>query len=750
MTLNPINKSQQDFSMRVINVSPDIICGLDTEGITTFINPATEKITGYNKDEIIGENWIKLFYPDENYNEIEELLRKSSDDEVIEYEMILTCKNGDKKNISWSSFTKRDNNNNILEFIVFGKDITMRKHAEEAISDLQEYQRVISDASFEAIFLSNKGICLSQNLTAEKMFGYTLEEAIGKPGTDWIAPEGRDIVIKHMMAGDEFPYETIALRNDGTTFAAEIQGRMFESKDIQYRVTALRDITLRKQAEETMNLFQIAVAASTDAIGMSTPEGKHSYQNEAFDHMFGDIGEDPPATLYFDQSVGRKVFQTIMTGYPWTGEVKMNGANNTILDILLRAYAVKDENGKVINLIGVHTDITERKKAELELIKSREKAEESDKLKSAFLANISHEIRTPLNAIVGFSDLLIKSNVSKEKKEKFQRIIRLNNKALTSLINDIIDISKIEANQLKLLFSDSNISELLIEIKDTFNEIKKDEGKENIDIIYKPDEKHKDLVLNTDSLRFKQVIQNLIENSLKYTKEGYIEFGYNVINNETVQFFVKDTGIGISDNKIKLIFDRFRQANDEVRIEYGGVGLGLAISKNIIELMDGKIWVKSSENKGSTFYFTVPFKKPLKVRSKKEVPNSITTEYDLDNITILVAEDNEFNFEYIKEAISGANMNVIWAKNGKEAVEICKNNNNIDLVLMDIKMPVMDGFEALKEIKLIKPNLRIIAQTAYALPNDEIRIKQAGFNGYLTKPINDDDLIRMIKINLNK
>ena len=373
----------------------------------------------------------------------------------------------------------------------------------------------------------------------------------------------------------------------------------------------------------------------------------------------------------------------------------------------------------------------------------KDRAEESDRLKSSFLANMSHEIRTPMNAIIGFSKLLDKENLSKEKKSKYIQYIQNSGKNLSLLINDIVDISKIESNQLKLFMSECSLNEMLNEIQDSFIQHAIYLNKKKVNVVLKKGIDQPKLDIYTDPTRLRQVISNLIGNALKFTFEGTVEFGYTQ-KDDFLEFYVSDTGIGISENKREIIFERFGQVEEVLSINPSGTGLGLAISKNLIEIMGGKIWVTSEVKKGSTFTFTIPFQQIHNENQNESiiVPQSIKS---LANQNILVADDDDLNYIFYYELLSIEKINIIRARDGAEAVNIMKTNENIDLVLMDIKMPVMTGIEAMQKIREFNTKTPIIAQTAYTMANERVNYLKQGFDDYISKPIDIDVLFGMIR-----
>ena len=386
----------------------------------------------------------------------------------------------------------------------------------------------------------------------------------------------------------------------------------------------------------------------------------------------------------------------------------------------------------------------------VDLIAAKEKAEQSDKLKSAFLANFSHEIRTPMNAIMGFSYLLRENDRTNDEKEEFIELILSNSRHLLNLINEIIDISRIEAGELILDLKLTNLNQLISEIVTQYDDQKALINKANIGLRLSAEIINSSVSIKTDPIKLRQILVNLLENALKFTEEGYIEFGFKFEQYEGQDFivlYVKDTGIGINEDAKSFIFERFRKVENAGADKlYRGAGLGLAISKRLVELMGGKIWVESELNKGSVFYFTLPFAKnessiEFVIESRSEYKSA---SYNWNDKVILIAEDEPTNYKYIENVLSKTRIGLLWAKNGLETCEFLKKRSDINLVLMDIRMPIMDGYEATKRIKQINKDIPIIAQTAYALDYEKQEILKAGCDNYIAKPYSDSELLAMI------
>ncbi|NJK94482.1 MAG: response regulator [Bacteroidales bacterium] len=361
-------------------------------------------------------------------------------------------------------------------------------------------------------------------------------------------------------------------------------------------------------------------------------------------------------------------------------------------------------------------------------------------LKSSFLANMSHEIRTPMNSIIGFAQILNDPGLTDEKRQEYIDIINSQGEHLLTLINDIIDISKIENNGLALREEICNIKELVIELQTFFSQNRRN----SIEVHLQISDEIMNPVISIDATRLRQILTNLIGNAIKFTSNGFVEFGYTLTETNFVQFYVKDTGVGIPKDKQNRIFERFYQVETQTKESLvRGTGLGLAISKALVNLMGGRIWVESEEFVGSTFYFTIPY--VPSVAAKKPINIHPANYKDIfHDLTILVAEDIESNYMFMNYALAITGIKMLWAKNGKEAIEIFKNNQSVSLILMDINMPVLDGYEATRKIKQINPSVPIIAQTAYAMESDKKRVLEAGCDDYLSKPIKVGILIDTI------
>lgn len=399
------------------------------------------------------------------------------------------------------------------------------------------------------------------------------------------------------------------------------------------------------------------------------------------------------------------------------------------------------KQGEKIYRDGFVTDITEQKMFESELIGARDKAEESDKLKSTFMANMSHEIRTPMNAIIGFLEFLTnEDDIPREEQKEYMRIVSDNANQLLKLIGDILDISKIDAGQMRITPEKTNVNVLLQDIHTSFQASAIMGQSKNIQLLIDTKNADQGGMFTLDSARLRQILNNLIANAIKFTDQGSVKFGYKV-SPEGLHFYVEDTGIGIQKEKLEDLGKPFRQLHDQtLASKYGGTGIGLAISTNLVRLMGGRFWVDSEPRKGSIFQFTIPC---------KEIPSSLEEDspyhelpaaknlpdYSLKGHTLLLVEDMDSNMGYLKTLLKHTEATLLSASNGLEAVEMVKNHPEIEMILMDVRMPGMSGIEATVHIKEIRPDLPVIGQTAFMTQEDKDAMISAGFDDFIAKPV---------------
>ncbi|MCD6201919.1 MAG: PAS domain S-box protein [Bacteroidales bacterium] len=519
-------------------------------------------------------------------------------------------------------------------------------------------------------------------------------------------------------------------------------------------LVTITDLSERIKYEKQLKVLSSAVDHSPASVVITDRKGNIEYVNPKFTEVTGytpeeAIGSNPRILKSgnLPDSFYKTLWHTITQGNEWRGEFENKKKNGELFWELASISGIKNEKGEIVYYVAIKEDITERKKAELELTKAKERAEESDRLKTAFLANMSHEIRTPLNAIIGFANILQSDQLEEKQKEEYFSLINLSSQSLLKLIDDIIDVAKIEAKHIRIASHSFDLNELLDELYVYFQKEKTlHKGQVRL-LLTRPFDQEFRIV--ADAIRVKQVLSNLLGNAIKFTKKGSVEFGYSLTEKKTIKFFVKDTGVGVPEDKQKVIFDRFRQVDDSYTREFSGTGLGLWISKNLAELMGGDISVESEEGKGSTFYFVLPLQENIEipgiVEKKTETEEEQKSVSDWSTKKVLIAEDNESNFEYLKAILSVKKAVVIRAMNGLDVLEKVKTHENVDVVLMDIQMPELNGYEATRLLKKMYPDITVIAQTAFAMSEDRKKALDAGCDGYIAKPIQPHKLITLLE-----
>ena len=534
------------------------------------------------------------------------------------------------------------------------------------------------------------------------------------------------------------------------TFAERIS-KTIEKIEVEQQLKEQNKLLIAANQKAIENELQTIVVGDTipDLVWIKDVEGTYLRCNARFEQFFGATKSEIVGKTDYD-FVDKELADffrlndkiAMEVGEPSTNEEKITFASDGHTEILETIKTpLYNQNNEIIGVLGVGRNITKTKEYERNLIASKEKAEESDRLKSAFLANMSHEIRTPMNSILGFTQILKGGDISEEERKEFLDIIYSSGNQLLAIISDIIDISKVDANQISIHKSSCNINSIL---DDLYAKFLITIVNPNVTLSIHKGLNNLESNVKTDKNRLIQILSNLLENAIKFTKKGTIEFGYT-IKDKHLKFFVKDTGYGIAKKDQQLIFERFSQAKQKHTF-VAGTGLGLSIVKELLKLLGGEIWVTSEIGKGATFYFTIPLifaKQPKMKPPSKALDNTI-------NITVLIAEDILPNFLYLKALFSKYNYQIIHAINGAEALKLFHKNKTIDLVLMDIKMPVMDGLNATREIRKIDKNIPIIALTAFALENDKEKAIEAGCDDYISKPVSNEKLIEIIHKHIKK
>lgn len=673
---------------------------------------------------------------------------------------------------SYTTANAFDNRIGIIEMLA--REIALFMERKKIIDDLVTAKEVsqeneirfqaLHNASFGGIAIHDKGMILDCNQGLSKISGYSVEELIGMDGLLLIAPQYRSIVMENILAGFEKPYEAVGLRKNGQVYPLRLEGRNIPYRGMSVRVVEFRDITDQKLAESKLREkdLQFAKLSSNlpDLIYQFTRRPDGSYYvpiaSSGIKNIFGCSPEEvvdnfePIARVIYPDDRDR-VMEDIEHSAKnlsyFTCEFRVQIPGKPVQWIYSRSSPEMLPDGS-ITWYGFNANITEIKLYEQELVAAKEKAELSDRLKSAFLANMSHEIRTPMNGILGFTELLRDPELSYDSKMDFIQMIDKSGRRLLSTVNDIIEMSQIEAGAVTIHKSPIKLVRLLDDITRFYAEEAKSKG---IDLTFNADNVHLDLIVYCDKNKLNSIVTNLIKNAIKYTFKGWIKVTLAVAG-KLITLSVKDTGIGIPPDRQQAVFNRFEQADINDKMALQGSGLGLAITKNYAELLGGRIWLESEEHVGSVFYVELPLQKghvanELKTESEL-TSNFVQANFDLPRLTILVAEDDEASFEYLSVLLAKWETELIHCKKGEEVLEQLNSKTGVDLILMDIKMPGMGGLEATREIRKKNGTIPIIAQTAHAFTTDKERALEAGCNDYISKPIQGKELMRLIMKNV--
>lgn len=755
----------------LFNNATDAIYIQDKEGKFVDVNMGAVRMYEYPREYFIGKSPEILSAPGKNdLNAVAKFVQKAFAGKPQKFEFWGIDKNG-------RIFPKEVRLNKGSYFgeeviIAFSQDISDRKQAMEALKESQRQiatllgnlqgmaYRCLNDKNWTMEFVSEGGFELTGYKPSDLINNHTISY------NELIYPDDRERVWNQIQnalkKNQSFQLSYRIITKDKIEKWVFEQGIGIYSGDGKLMALEgfISDITDRKHAELEIRKLSSSVEQSPTIIIITNLLGNIEYVNPQFYKVTGYspdevIGKNPkilksgntPKELY------KTLWKSITTGKKWYGEFQNKKKSGELYWESANIFPLKNEFGDITHFIGMKEDITNRKNMEEDLIRAKEKAEESDRLKSSFLANMSHEIRTPMNAIIGFSQLLSDTGVTNKERIHYVNLIQNSSNDLLGLIDDIIDISKIEAGQIKIFKSQYFVDNILVELYDSHNEfLKTKENKKNLQLIYNRPVGGQHVVVYTDIDRFKQIIRNLLSNAIKFTDVGSVEFGYEIDysqNYSFVRFYVKDTGIGIPEDKLTVIFDSFRQASVSDTKIYGGTGLGLAITKKLVELLGGEIWVESVTGKGSSFYFTIPYQPAV-------IPNDVNLngiiskrakKLTLNSKTLLVVEDDDQSYFFFESILKKTKSKIVRAVDGEQAVDFCRNQK-FDLILMDIRLPKMDGYIATKKIKEIHPDIKIIAQTAFAMVGEKEKCMQAGCDDYISKPINIAELFDTIERNI--
>jgi PAS domain S-box-containing protein len=767
-----------------------------------YYSPIWFSMLGYEENELAHEfdTWTTLLHPDDKDQSVSHVQKAiASQNVTFEFEFRLRRKDGNYNWIrSMGKAVDFDDHGKTTRFTGIHQDIHAKKREEEIKQVLIEISNAVSsthslDELYSLIRLSlgrvvdttNCFLALyhedSDTLTLPFMEDEkdaftefparkTLTSYVIKTGEAQLVDVEREKELTKLgeiepVGAPCVSWLGVPLRHEGKTigvFAVQsyTEDAVYTEEDAELLEFASDQIALaidrrrhqdrlRSNQERQRRVFE----SSPDPMMVVDPQGLILDFNSAFVEV---LGVDPKLVY------GQKIFGFIQRdhwrasikdfhktwdqGYLKNLEYQVVRPDGKTFDAEVSSGAIYASDGKPESMVLIIKDISERKEVERKILEAKYKAEESDKLKTAFLSNMSHEIRTPMNAIVGFSDLLLDEQLTPQERRDFIAQINQGADDLMRLIDDIIDIAKIEAGQVNVHIAECFIRDLYKELHLMFIQNIRRSGKEEVNLRLQWDWPLNELAIYTDPFRLKQILINLLSNAVKFTEKGDIVLGLKE-HPDGIYFYVRDSGIGIREDKQKVIFDRFMQGHETKTKLYGGTGLGLAISKNLTEILGGMIGVESKSGEGSTFWFILPRNEvPLKYEAALRAPARDLKSWE--GKKILIAEDDHSNYYFLFEALKDTGVEILWSKDGEETLEIFRANKDLDLVLMDINMPLLNGYECTKVIKKEQPDLPVIAQTAYAMSGEREISREAGCDDYLAKPIKVSELLDTLAMHL--
>ncbi len=733
---------------------------LDPSGKVIMANDKCIELSKYSREELLTKSWMDLTHPDDLEQSLQYQESRKSDPNKVpsSYEIRFINKFGNINHVLLNVGILANTEYRVVSLM----DITERIKTEEQLRISEErFRKYLQFAPYGVFDLTRDGSVKGVNLAACEMSGKTEAELKSQAFYDLCLPEERDRlreVCAEMIDGtktlsDEFIFvpgeekrvnwHLRGVKIDDETYLVFAQDITSRIRDEERLKELLHDQQIILDNDPTFIIFKDTgnnILRITKSVAQMTGIPKEKMEGVHSSLIYPEM-----ADKYYEDDL-----EVIRSGKPKMGIVEpLYSVDGDVKWLLTNKIPYFDENGKIVGIILFSTDITKLKKFEDELVeknkqlvKEKEKAEEADRLKTAFLANMSHEIRTPMNGIIGFTNLLKEPDLTGEEQEEFIEIIQKSGQRMLSTINDIVDISKIESGLEKVQKDEVDPLELIREQYDFFRQ---EALARNIKLEYAAGMLPDGFRMITDSGKLNSVLINLIKNALKFTHEGSIKIGLDVIGKQ-VRFYVADTGIGIPEDRQEAVFDRFVQADIADTRVYEGSGLGLAICKSYLEMQGGKIWLESEVGKGTVVYFSLPLtENPSAIEQEKKVEKVEKSEVQLNKLRILVAEDDEVSRELIKFSLSTLVAELKFAVNGEEVLQVFQEDPWFDLILMDIKMPKMNGLEATRRIRAFDQNIPIIAQTAYAQIGDKEEALAAGCNAYISKPIELASLKQMIK-----
>ncbi len=743
-----LRESEKKYS-DLIDSMNDTICVIDSDLSIIDVNKTATRVLGYSRDEL-----LRMKIPDIDASlgtdSIADLAGRMHEEKKQVFETIHRTKEGIEIPVEVSSGLVSYGGKKVI--LSIARDISERQKAEADLRASEEKYRTLTE-SFESVLITvdAAGDIHYANRVAAEAYGTSPEKLIGKNMAELFPPDVTEYQMKNIRSvirsGKGMVEENLSfIKGSPRWYLTSVQPITGATGGQPMAMVNASDIHDRKLAEERLRL-----TLETTSDGFWLVDGKKNFidVNDAYCNMSGysrreilsmsipDV-EELETALDTEEHI-QKIVE--LNGDRFESVHRRKDGSLFNVEVTVN---VLDRKQKL--LICFCRDITERKQTEERLRLAKEKAEESDRLKSAFLTNMSHEIRTPMNGILGFAGLLETPGLSESDRAEYIEIIRKSGDRMLNTINDLIEISSIETGAVAVVESEANVNEMLRFLYNFFELQAAQKGLQLSCTTPLPDDR---ATIITDKNKLDSILINLIRNAVKFTQRGSVTFGYKA-RGGMLEFYVSDTGIGIPADRLEAIFERFVQADLNITRPYEGSGLGLSISRAYVEMLGGQIRVESMERAGSTFRFTIPWK-AADIPTEQKLPDEESREQHLLlNGTVLVAEDDEISFRLLQKIFTPICRSVIRAGTGTEAVELCLRDQSISFVLMDIKMPEMDGYEATRRIREFNSDVVIVAQTAYALEGERRKALESGFDDYIPKPFDAAKITDLIKRNLNR
>ena len=746
--------------------SPMAVIECDSDFVITQWTGESEKIFGWTSEEVVGKNITNLNIICEadipNVEKKRKVIRSGVSNQVC-YSSRCIRKDGSNITCEWYNIVLKDENGKMQSVLSEVVDNTKRKQVENELKKSKDYFRLIFENSASAICIIEPDSTISMvNSEYCRLMGYLNEEVVGKSWTQLVSSIEFERLKKDFLKKmrdsnyENDKFEFVIYRKNGELMHVLMTLAILSNDKMIASFVDITEVTKSQAVVAESSQFNKQIINNVDdGIIVFDKDLHYKVWNPFMENLTGipasfiigkhvtevsSILEEIRITENFKSALEGHHSDSFNFQFHFSDSGKSGWASS-------KSNPMRDVFGEIIGVIVTIYEITDLKLTESELIKSKEKAEESDRLKTAFLTNMSHEIRTPMNGILGFAELLKEPTLTLEEQQEFIKTIGISGERMLSTINSIVDISKIEAGMVNVDINETNINDKMLF---TYKFFKPEVESKGLKFLFKNSLPANEAIIKTDNEKVYGILTNLVKNAIKFTHKGLIEFGYEK-KGEYLEFYVKDTGIGIPKNQKGLIFERFRQGSESHNRGYEGSGLGLSICKSYVEMLGGRIWVESEEGLGSTFYFTIPYNLVSEeITTVKDVVSEELKDIQTKKLKILIVEDDEISYSLLSRVVQKISKEVVHAITGVEAVEACRNYPDFDLVLMDIRLPQMNGLEATRQIRQFNKDIIIIAQTAYGFSSDCEKALIAGCNDYITKPINKTLLYELIKKHINK